>query len=392
MEDLEHVRFKLKAVLPEHGTEVLCFSLRNGVLASADCDMKVHIRDAAVPEQCSVLETEGDCMVALSGDASTLLQCGPDTGVKLLQIGGKPPHASATVVHEFGISCPPQVKCIWCCVTYKGDVGFVVCEDQKLRKLDLVQGSVLGSADSVSSHFCVNCTPNGEIVAVGSMADSLLIFNGLEMQRLKDLKGHRRTISSLNFLQKSSTPVDPKTGAGWLLLSSSWDHTCRVWDIENSSCLKVLPHTTLVTFAAFLPNARFIVTTDEASMRLWDTTNEEEIAVVGRVHNGSGACCVTVHPDLPHVITGGYDGNICYWELPSSIHKPAASSAATAAHAASAPGSATPVEEQGSALVVGPEAQLSDEQFKEILGVTRQDFAELPASEQAAKRVESKLC
>ena len=61
-----------------------------------------------------------------------------------------------------------------------------------------------------------------------------------------------------------------------LLVSSSHDGLCRIWDAETGSCMKTLlsPANPPISFARFTPNSKYVLTAsmgdDECCLKLWN--------------------------------------------------------------------------------------------------------------------------
>ena len=79
-------------------------------------------------------------------------------------------------------------------------------------------------------------------------------------------------------LQVLPAHSDPVTAVdfnrdGTLIVSSSYDGLCRIWDSNSGQCLKTLIDETNppVSFVRFSPNGRFILTgTLDHKLKLWD--------------------------------------------------------------------------------------------------------------------------
>lgn len=79
-------------------------------------------------------------------------------------------------------------------------------------------------------------------------------------------------------LQTLPAHSDPVTAVdfnrdGTLIVSSSYDGLCRIWDSDSGQCLKTLIDETNppVSFVKFAPNGRYILTgTLDHKLKLWD--------------------------------------------------------------------------------------------------------------------------
>ena len=86
------------------------------------------------------------------------------------------------------------------------------------------------------------------------------------------------TRHGINDVQVLPAHSDPVTAVdfnrdGTLIVSSSYDGLCRIWDSNSGQCLKTLIDETNppVSFVRFSPNGRFILTgTLDHKLKLWD--------------------------------------------------------------------------------------------------------------------------
>ena len=98
-------------------------------------------------------------------------------------------------------------------------------------------------------------------------------------------------------LQVLPAHSDPVTAVdfnrdGSLIVSSSYDGLCRIWDSNSGQCLKTLigENNPPVSFVRFSPNARFILAgTLDHTLKLWDYEKSK---------------CVKQ-----------YEGKLLYWQL-----------------------------------------------------------------------------
>ena len=99
------------------------------------------------------------------------------------------------------------------------------------------------------------------------------------MQGIEAWMEAQRTLRLLLvYLQVLPAHSDPVTAVdfnrdGSLIVSSSYDGLCRIWDSNSGQCLKTLIDETNppVSFVRFSPNARFILTgTLDHKLKLWD--------------------------------------------------------------------------------------------------------------------------
>lgn len=91
------------------------------------------------------------------------------------------------------------------------------------------------------------------------------------------LTGHSANVCAL------AVGEAPEGGAP-LLVSSSWDHTARLWDLASGACLHVLEgHTATVWGAAFLDHGVVATAGADKAVRLW-----RDGACVGVINGHAG--------------------------------------------------------------------------------------------------------
>lgn len=94
---------------------------------------------------------------------------------------------------------------------------------------------------------------------------------------------------------------------GTLIVSSSYDGLCRIWDSNSGQCLKTLIDETNppVSFVRFSPNGRFILTgTLDHRLKLWDY---EKSKCVKQYQGGldQDLCACMIHVSLQMVLCAG---------------------------------------------------------------------------------------
>lgn len=88
------------------------------------------------------------------------------------------------------------------------------------------------------------------------------VFLSVAGKCLKTLPAHSDPVSAVNFNRDGS-----------LIVSSSYDGLCRIWDTASGQCLKTLidDDNPPVSFVKFSPNGKYILAaTLDNTLKLWD--------------------------------------------------------------------------------------------------------------------------
>jgi WD40 repeat protein/serine/threonine protein kinase len=173
-------------------------------------------------------------------------------------------------------------------------------------------------------------SPDGNYVALGTndapaylkiynVRDGKIFWEYTSGQKDKKWHGHRDAILSLVYSHD-----------GKQLLSTSYDATARLWDTENHEELKVFGgHDWWVRAAAFSPDDKWIVTaSQDGTAIVWNVADGTTSYATFRGHTGPvyavASCPADFReplvrgdkPNPPHwrVATGGYDKRVVLWE------------------------------------------------------------------------------
>ena len=155
----------------------------------------------------------------------------------------------------------------------------------------------------------IKYSPSGEIVATGSLDNTIKLWDSETGELLHTLNGHVGSIQSLLFNQD-----------GTRLLSTSNDKTAKLWDTETGKNIYTLSgHTGYVNSAWYSPDEATIITSsNDATARQWETSTGERIYTLKshRVEINDAVWS----KDSKYLFTIGM-GNIDFWELPRVTYK-----------------------------------------------------------------------
>ena len=272
------------------------FSPDGTTIASGAGDNNVHLWDVATGEHITTLHghTNEVLSVSFSPDGSTLASGSYDNTVKLWNVGaGKT--ISTLVDHTDGVPSvlfAPDGKILasrswdntvrlWDAVTgtslatlpHSHSVSSVSfspdgttlasgADDNNVRLWAVATGELIdtfkGHARAVSS---VSFSPDGKILASGSFDKTVRLWRADEGKAIATLQGHENGVTRLLF-----------SPDGTVLASAAFDHTVKVWDVTTGANLATFPHTETAASVSFSPDGRFLATSENKKVELWDTS------------------------------------------------------------------------------------------------------------------------
>jgi hypothetical protein len=111
----------------------------------------------------------------------------------------------------------------------------------------------------------------------------------------------------------ASAAVSPN---GRLLVTGSWDHSAKIWDIATGRAIRKLDgaHASFVNTAEFSPDGREVLTaSDDGTARLWNAESGKPTGVVFRGHTGR-VLAAEFSPDGARVLTVSADKTARIWD------------------------------------------------------------------------------
>jgi WD40 repeat protein len=198
----------------------------------------------------------------------------------------------------------------------------------------------------------ITCTPDGQIIAVGSDDQLIRLWDTRTGKPLRTLQGYINRIWTIAFhpirllqgdffcLASGSDDGivrlwDVKTGQclktllghtnrirsvalspdGQILASGSHDRTIKLWDVSTGQCLKTLRgHVDWVVSVMFSTNNRTLISAgDDQTVLVWDThTNESQLL---REPEQEWMWAFACHPKYEIVATGGSSNTVNLWNI-----------------------------------------------------------------------------
>ena len=242
--------------LEGHTDEVrsVAFSPDGSTLASGSYDKSVKLWDVGAGEAISTIvgHTDGVMSVLFAPDGKVLASRSRDKTVRLWDaVTGT---SLATLRHSQPVSS----------VSFSPDGTTLVsgAGDNNVRTWAVSTGELIdtfeGHARGVSS---VSFSPDGKIIASGSFDKTVRLWRADEGKAIATLQGHENGVTRLLFSHDGS-----------ILASAAMDQAVNVWDVTTGASLATFRHSQTAASISFSPDGRFLATSDDKTVELWDTS------------------------------------------------------------------------------------------------------------------------
>ncbi|MBN1139999.1 MAG: caspase family protein [Anaerolineae bacterium] len=162
----------------------------------------------------------------------------------------------------------------------------------------------LGAGALVSPVRSLAFSPDGSVLAIGSAAGTVKLWNLHEGAKIEPLAGHSRVVSSVAF-----------SPGGQVAASGSHDHTLKLWDVATCQELSTLKgHRREVESVAFSSDGQFVVSgSDDGTIRIWNTRDKKTTRILTG-HQGP-VWSVAISPDSQYIASGSPDKTIKLWNM-----------------------------------------------------------------------------
>ena len=135
-----------------------------------------------------------------------------------------------------------------------------------------------------------------------------------EMECIGSLEGHTQAVSDLKWVTAET------------LVSCSWDHSIRLWDVEMETVVDTFSHNKVVTCVDTPPNGRIDIIAfggAEKTVRVWDRIEKQGTFMKSLQSLSSHSEWVSDlewHPSSDyHMFTASYDGSLKVWDIRAQI-------------------------------------------------------------------------
>ncbi|AEA39105.1 guanine nucleotide-binding protein beta SU like protein (nucleomorph) [Cryptomonas paramecium] len=152
---------------------------------------------------------------------------------------------------------------------------------------------------------------NLPIFATGSRDCTILIWKIVREDEIKfipkkRLRGHSHFISNLDFSMD-----------GRFCLSSSWDKTINLWDIENTKIVKkFIGHQHDVLWAEFSKNNKKIISSSrDNTIKIWNTIGQCKSTLIDKISTSWISCVKFISNKNIGIMSCSWDGMIKIWNM-----------------------------------------------------------------------------
>jgi len=149
-------------------------------------------------------------------------------------------------------------------------------------------------------------SPDGKKIVTSSEDHTGKIWDAQNGTILVDLKGHLQAVYYVNF-----SPDGKK------IVTASADRTAKIWDVQSGKLLANLTgHTKLITNASFSPDGKKIVTSSfDSTVKIWEAeTGKLSADLKGHTDR---VLCALFSPDGKKIVTGAMDFTAKIWDAAS---------------------------------------------------------------------------
>ena len=152
-------------------------------------------------------------------------------------------------------------------------------------------------------------------------------------KRKTSSKSKEASVVNIQPLVKFSAHSSQISGVSWnndskSLISGSWDHTLKVWDVERQESLLTLNGSRVISCLDVAPSSQVVVATGhpDCTIRLWDVRTDSDVtsSLVSdsslKPSHKAWVSAVQWSPTDPYLLAStSHDGTIKTWDIRSSL-------------------------------------------------------------------------
>jgi WD40 repeat protein len=146
--------------------------------------------------------------------------------------------------------------------------------------------------------------PNNQILASGSLDDTIKLWNLTTGDLIATLGGHSKGVNAVT--------ISPH---GQTLTSGGDDYTIKTWNLQTGALLRTLAgHSRDVTAVVISPNGQFLISgAEDRTIKIWQMGTGNLLKTILGV--GSMVKALAISPDGKVLVSGGFDAKIKLWSL-----------------------------------------------------------------------------
>lgn len=181
-----------------------------------------------------------------------------------------------------------------------GTVVVTAGYDERVRVFEPTTARVTFEREFPDNVLCASLRPDGRLLVAGCGNGDVFLVDTQSTNMWK-LPGHTSIVRSARFSRK-----------GRFVVTTSYDNTARVWQVETKTLWRSIPHSTWVYSADFSPDEQVLATADNSGqVRLWDL---HAAAPIGPpLHHPAAVYAVRFSSDGNHILTACLDGSARIW-------------------------------------------------------------------------------
>ncbi len=155
-------------------------------------------------------------------------------------------------------------------------------------------------------------SPNGEILACGTMDKTIVLWDVHKWKKRGVLKGHTDGVSSITFSPDGQT-----------LASGCWNGTIRLWNAHTGENLKTFDrHASSVRTVLFSPNGQILASIEEDETIRFRNVATGKLVNAIKMETDVDVCSIDFSPDGTTFVTADDRTKINFWDVVTADPKP----------------------------------------------------------------------